>query len=49
MFWQMFDDLVDDLCVPLRLLYVQSMRSTSGNDPIYPKVIVASSLRILRP
>jgi hypothetical protein len=52
-FWmsqQMFYDLVDELHVPLLTLsYIQSMRSNSGNNPIYPEVIVAISLRILGP
>ena len=45
----MFDDLVEELRVPLTVSFVQSMRSTSGNEPIYPEVIVAISLRILGP
>ena len=45
----MFDDLVEELHVPLTVLFVQSMRSTSGNKPIYPEVIVAIGLRILGP
>jgi hypothetical protein len=46
---QMFYDLVDELHVPLTVLYIQSMRSTSGNNPFYPKVIIAIDLRILGP
>ena len=46
---QMFDDLVEELCIPLTVSYAQSMRSTSGNEPIYPEVIVAIGLRILGP
>jgi hypothetical protein len=46
---QMFDDLVDELHVPLTVSYVQLMRSTSGNNPIYPEVIVPTGLRILGP
>ena len=46
---QMFDDLVEELRVPLTVSYAQSMRSTSGNEPIYPEVIVAIGLRILGP
>ena len=49
MSWQMFDDLVEELHVPLTLSYAQSMRSTSGNKPIYHEVIVAFGLRILGP
>jgi len=49
MSWSMFDDLVEELRVPLTVLFVQSMRSTSGNEPIYPEVIVAIGLRILGP
>ena len=49
MSWCMFDDLVEELHVPLTVLFVQSMRSTSGNKPIYPEVIVAIGLRILGP
>ncbi len=35
-FWmsqKMFYDLVDELRVPLTVSYIQSMRSTSGNNP----------------
>ena len=46
---QMFDDVVEVLCVPLTLSYAHSMRSTSGNEPIYPEVIVATGLQILGP
>jgi hypothetical protein len=46
---QMFDDLVEELRIPLTVSYAQSMRSTSGNEPIYPEVIVAIGLRILGP
>ena len=49
MSWSMFDDLVEELCVPLTVLFVQSKRSTSGNKPIYHEVIVALGLRILGP
>jgi hypothetical protein len=45
----MFDDLVEELRIPLTILFVQLMRSTSGNKPIYPEVIVAIGLRILGP
>ena len=45
----MFDDLVEELRVPLTVSFVKSMNSTSGNEPIYPEVIVAISLRILGP
>jgi hypothetical protein len=51
-FWislQMFDDLVDELRVPLTVSYVQLMRSTSGKKSIYPEVIVLTGLRILGP
>jgi hypothetical protein len=41
----MFDDLVEELHVPLTVSFVQSMRSTSGNEPIYPEVIVAIGLQ----
>ena len=44
----MFDDLVEGLRVPLTVSFVQSMRSTSGCEPIYPKVIVAIGLCVLR-
>ena len=46
MSWQMFDDLVEVLRVPLTVSYAHSMSSTSGNEPIYPEVIVAIGLRI---
>ncbi len=49
MSWRMFDDLVEELRIPLTILFVQSMRSTSGNKPIYPEVIVAIGLRVLGP
>jgi hypothetical protein len=45
----MFDDLVEELRVPLTVSVVQLMRSTSGNKPIYPEVIVGIYLRILGP
>jgi hypothetical protein len=46
---QMFDDLVEVLRVPLTVSYAHSMRSTSGNEPIYPEVIVVIGLQILGP
>ncbi len=49
MSWQMFNDLVDELRVPLTVSYVQAIRSTSGNNPIYLEVIVPTGLRILGP
>ena len=49
MSWSMFDDLVEELRIPLIVSFVQSMRSTSGNEPIYPEVIVAIGLQILGP
>ena len=45
----MFDDLVEELRIHLTVSFVQSMRSTSGNKPIYLEVIVAIGLRILGP
>ncbi len=42
-FWmsqQMFYDLVDKLRVPLTVLYIKLMGYTSGNNPIYPEVIL---------
>jgi hypothetical protein len=39
----MFDDLVEELRAPLTVLFVKSMNSSSGNEPIYPEVIVAIS------
>ena len=45
----MFDDLVEELQVPLTVSFVQSMSSTSGNEHIYLEVIVAIGLRILGP
>jgi hypothetical protein len=45
----MFDDLVEELRVPLTVSFVHSMSSTSGNEPIYPDLIVAIGLRILGP
>ena len=47
MYRNMFDDLVEELRIPLTVLFVQSMRSTSRNEPIYPEVIVAIGLQIL--
>ncbi len=47
MSWQMFDDLVDELSVPLTGLYVQLMRSSSRNVHIYSEVIVAIGLQIV--
>ncbi len=51
-FWMsrsMFDDLVEELRIPLTVSFAQSLRSTSGNEPIYPEMIVAIGLRILGP
>jgi hypothetical protein len=45
MSWQIFNDLVDVLCV-LTVLYVQTMRYTSGNKPIYPELIIAIGFQI---
>jgi hypothetical protein len=46
----MFDDLVDELRIPLTVVsFVKSMNSTSGNEPIFPEMIVSISLRILGP
>jgi hypothetical protein len=42
------DDLVEELHVPLTVSFAQSLRSTSGNEPIYPEMIVAIGLQILR-
>jgi hypothetical protein len=41
MSWSMFDDLVEELHIPLTVSFTQSLRSTSGNEPIYPEMIVA--------
>ncbi len=49
MSWSMFDDLVEELHIPLTILFVHSMRSTSENKPVYPEVIVAIGLWILGP
>ncbi len=46
----MFYDLVDELRIPLTVVsFVKSMNSTSGNEPIFPEMIVSISLRILGP
>ena len=45
----MFDDLVEELRVPLTVSVAHSLSSTSGNTPIYPEVIVAIGLQILGP
>ena len=45
----MFDDLVEELCVPLTVSVAHSLRSTSGNEPIYPEVIVGIGVMILGP
>ena len=42
-----FDYLVEELRVPLTVSFVKSMNSTSGNEHIYPEVIVAIGLQIL--
>jgi hypothetical protein len=47
--FRMCDDLVEELRIHLTVSFVQSMRSTSGNKPIYPEVVVAIGLRILGP
>jgi hypothetical protein len=49
MSWGMFDDFVEELCVPLTVSFAQYLRSTSGNEPFYPQMIVAIRLRILGP
>ena len=49
MSWSMFDDLVEELCIPLTVSVAQSLCSTSGNKPIYPEVIIGIGLRILGP
>ena len=49
-FWMsqsMFDDLVEELRVPLTVSVAHSLSSTSGNKPIHPEVIVGIGLRIL--
>jgi hypothetical protein len=47
MYLSMFDDLVEELRVPLTVSFTQFLRSTSTNEPIYPEMIVAIGLRIL--
>jgi hypothetical protein len=49
MSWRMFVDLVEELRIPLTVSFAQSLRPTSGNEPIYPEMIVAIGLRILGP
>jgi hypothetical protein len=49
MSWSMFDDLVEELHVPLTVSVAQSLSSTSGNEPIYPEMIVALGLQNLGP
>jgi hypothetical protein len=39
-----FNYLVEELHASLTVSSLQSMRSTSGNEPIYPEVIVAVGL-----
>lgn len=39
--------LIEELREPLTVCVSQSVRSTNGNDPIYPEVIVACGLRFL--
>ena len=45
----MFDDLVEELCIPLTVSVAHSLSSTSRNGPIYPEVIVGIGSRILGP
>jgi hypothetical protein len=45
----MFDDVVEELRIPLTVSVAHSLSSTSGNEPIYPEVIVGIGLRILGP
>ena len=46
----MFNELVDGLWVPLTVSFVQSMRSTTGNDlAVYPEVYDAIGWRMLGP
>ena len=40
--------LIDELREPLTVSVKHSVSSTSGNEPIYPEVIVAVGLRFLR-
>jgi hypothetical protein len=39
--------LIDELRKPLKVSVKHSVSSTSGNEPIYPEVIVAVGLRFL--
>jgi hypothetical protein len=51
-FWtsrSMFDDLFEELRIPLTVSFTQSLRSTPRNEPIYPEMIVAICLRISGP
>jgi hypothetical protein len=45
----MFDDLVEELCIPLTVSVVHSPSSTSRNKPSYPEVIFGIGLWILGP
>jgi hypothetical protein len=49
MSWSMFDYLVEELRFHLTVSVAQSLRSTFGNKPIYPEMIVATGFWILRP
>jgi len=42
-----FHYLIEELREPLTVSFKHSISSTSGNDPIYPEVIVAVGLRFL--
>jgi hypothetical protein len=39
--------LINELCEPLTVSVKHSVSSTSGNEPIYPEVIVAVGLQFL--
>ena len=39
--------LINELCEPLTVSVKHSVSSTSGNEPIYPEVIVAVGLRFV--
>ena len=43
----MLNNLIDQLREVLTVSFKHSLSSTSGNNPIYPEMIVAVSLRFL--
>jgi hypothetical protein len=39
--------LLETICDDITANYVKSMNATSGNDPIYPELVLASGLKFM--